>query len=116
MADIVQFVPKAHTTAAENLAEFIAVARDRLTVFGSELLFDEGVWDVSLTSAARGLGNKRHRISFSTLHTAAGKDRHRSIEQLRTKLGPHLPGDIDAASLLQALHKQDEVHRPLLLC
>lgn len=67
MADIVRFVPKAQATAAQNCADFVAMARDQLSVFGSTLEFNSAVWDVSNSVAARGLGKKRHRISFTSL-------------------------------------------------
>lgn len=70
MADIVRFVPKAQATAAQNCADFVAMARDQLTVFGSALEFGSLVWDVSSSVTARGLGKKRHRISFATLESA----------------------------------------------
>lgn len=73
MAEVVQFVPKAQAIAAQNCAEFVAMAREQLTVFGSELAFDDVVWDVSSATTARGIGKKRHGITFSTLSSAAGK-------------------------------------------
>ncbi|MGE0768197.1 MAG: integrase, partial [Hyphomicrobiaceae bacterium] len=71
MVDIVQLVPKAQATAAQNCAEFVAMTRNSLTVFGPSLEFDATVWDVTSATAARGMGKKRHRITFSTLHSAA---------------------------------------------
>ncbi|TBL42480.1 integrase [Hafnia alvei] len=44
MAEIFQFKPKAILTAAENLEAFIVKCRDELTVFGSNLNWEDPVW------------------------------------------------------------------------
>ncbi len=44
MAEIFQFKPKATLTAAGNLEAFISKCRDQLTVFGSDLDWQEPVW------------------------------------------------------------------------
>ena len=44
MADIFQFKPKSTLIAAENLEAFIAKCRDELTVFGSDLKWEDPVW------------------------------------------------------------------------
>jgi len=44
MAEIFQFVPKHNFQASENLSEFIAFSKAKLTVFGSDLLWDNGAW------------------------------------------------------------------------
>ncbi|STH03692.1 Putative integrase [Escherichia coli] len=44
MAEIFQFKPKATLTAAENLEAFISKCRDQLTVFGSDIDWEEPVW------------------------------------------------------------------------
>lgn len=44
MAEIFQFKPKATLTAAENLEAFISKCRDQLTVFGSDLNWEDPVW------------------------------------------------------------------------
>jgi hypothetical protein len=74
MADIVHFVPGAQATAAQTCADFVAMAREQLTVFGPELDFDAVMWDVSDGVAARGHGSKRHRITFSSLRSANSGD------------------------------------------
>jgi len=73
MAEVVLFTPRVELDAAENLRGFIEMARDHLTVFGSDLPFDENVWDVTAVIALKGHGNKRVRIKFSTLTTAGDK-------------------------------------------
>lgn len=44
MAEIFQFQPLVMLTATENLEAFISKCRDQLTVFGSDLNWDEPVW------------------------------------------------------------------------
>ena len=44
MAEIFLFKPKATLTAAENLEAFISQCRDQLTVFGSDLNWEDPVW------------------------------------------------------------------------
>ncbi len=44
MADIFQFKPKSTLTAAENLEAFISKCRHQLTVFGSDLNWEDPVW------------------------------------------------------------------------
>ncbi len=44
MAEIFQFKPKAILKAAENLEAFIVKCRDELTVFGSNLNWEDPVW------------------------------------------------------------------------
>ncbi|VEC01533.1 Uncharacterized protein conserved in bacteria [Cedecea lapagei] len=44
MAEIFQFKPKAILTAAENLEAFIVKCRDELTVFGSNLNWEDPGW------------------------------------------------------------------------
>lgn len=43
MAEIFLFKPKATLTAAENLEAFISQCRDQLTVFGSDLTWEDPV-------------------------------------------------------------------------
>lgn len=44
MANIVQFIPKQNMDAAKNLAEFIRLCREELTVFGNNLIWSENYW------------------------------------------------------------------------
>ena len=46
MTKIIQFVPQAQLTAAENLNGFIDLCRNRLEVFGKDLNWDES-WDIT---------------------------------------------------------------------
>lgn len=47
MPDTLHFQPRREVTAQENLREFIALARNQLTIFGSDLPFDEMAWDLT---------------------------------------------------------------------
>src|SRR5471030_2350953 len=44
MAEILLFRPKAELDARTNLSEFISMCRDRLTVFGADLVWDNNAW------------------------------------------------------------------------
>lgn len=67
MADIIYFKPRAELDAEFNLQGFIDLCRYKLTVFGSDLRFDDDTWDITDYIAIKGHGNVRHRIVFSTL-------------------------------------------------
>jgi hypothetical protein len=67
MSDVVIFQSKAEWDAAENLRGFIESCRERLTVFGADLVFDKNVWDVTGSVVSMGSGNARNRLVFSTL-------------------------------------------------
>lgn len=47
MATIIHFTPRADLDARANLAGFVGVCRNKLTVFGADLPFDEDVWTVT---------------------------------------------------------------------
>src|SRR5437870_13059126 len=66
MAEIILFTPKGDVDAVNNLRGFVSMCRDRLTIFGSHLKFDEMAWDVTNSLELKGHGNKRVRIRFST--------------------------------------------------
>lgn len=70
---IIHFTPKAQLDAEANLVGFVDVCRHQLTVFGSDLAFNDMVWDVTETCARKGLGTKRERITFCT-HDSAGSN------------------------------------------
>lgn len=44
MANIIQFTPKQNIDAAKNLTEFIRICKEKLTVFGSNLKWEENYW------------------------------------------------------------------------
>lgn len=69
-SNVVLFTPRKEVESDENLRAFIDVCRNRLTVFGSELPFDDLAWDVTEAVKLKGHGRKRVRIYFSTLETA----------------------------------------------
>lgn len=73
MADIFIFRPQAELDAERNVQRFIGLCRNDLTVFGTDLPFDENVWDITEFLNFRGHGNKRHRLVFSTLKSVNDK-------------------------------------------
>lgn len=68
--EVVYFSPRVELSALENLAGFIALARDQLTIFGRDLEWDAERWDVTASRHASGLG--RDRITFTGLPITAG--------------------------------------------
>lgn len=60
MSEIIQFIPKAQLTAAENLRGFIDVCRNKLEVFGKDLDWND-TWDVTQWINRRG---RRARIAL----------------------------------------------------
>lgn len=69
MSDLILFRPKAELDASGNLRGFIDSCRNKVTVFGADLPFDENTWDISDWINLNGHGNKRHRLVFSNLQT-----------------------------------------------
>lgn len=59
MADLLQFKPNATLTAAENLETFIAKCRHQLTVFGSDLHWEEPVWPNITVFAKLGITTRK---------------------------------------------------------
>lgn len=72
-AEIRVFSPKANLDASANLAAFVAMCRTQLTVFGTDLPFEDMAWDVTDTVQLKGHGKKRVRIFFSTQETVDDK-------------------------------------------
>lgn len=66
MADIIHFIPKQNIDAAKNLEEFIKLCKVKLTVFGSDLIWENNYWP----SAQITFGNLDHKTrklySYST--------------------------------------------------
>ncbi|MDZ7585563.1 MAG: integrase [Thiobacillus sp.] len=72
MADIIHFIPRAELDAEANLQGFIDACRTQLTAFGSQLRFDDNVWDVTDTVKLKGK-NHAIRLVFSTWETVNDK-------------------------------------------
>lgn len=70
MADIVPFVRRADISVSLAMEEFIALSRDKLTVFGRDLDFDSDTWDVS-DYFPRQARLARVRLRFTTLDSCA---------------------------------------------
>ncbi|MDU0342073.1 hypothetical protein [Bosea rubneri] len=62
MAEIITFVPKANLDAATNMAAFVRLCREKLTVFGIDLDYDAAIWDVSSHYERRG---HHHRLNLN---------------------------------------------------
>jgi hypothetical protein len=63
MADIKYFTPKAERTAFENLREFIRVCREELTVFGSDLKWDDTSWPRTMNFTKLGAQSRGYQES-----------------------------------------------------
>lgn len=59
MADIFQFKSKAMLSATENLEMFIAKCRDELTVFGTNLDWEEAIWPKIVVFAKLGVTTRK---------------------------------------------------------
>lgn len=61
MAEIVFFVPKAEKEAKQNLADFIELCRDRLTVFGEDLDWNSNAWPKVVNFTVKGAPSRGYR-------------------------------------------------------
>ncbi len=69
MSEIVQFIPQTNQDAANNLAAFVKLCKEKLTVFGKELNWDAIDWDITEFIVIRGRKG-RMALVFSTFDTA----------------------------------------------
>lgn len=83
MTELVMFQPKRELDAEANLANFVSLARDQLTVFGTTLNFDDDVWDVSETVHLRAM-TKRVQVHFCTHETVNKKGYQSMVEPMRS--------------------------------
>lgn len=65
MNAFIQFEPMETSSSQENLDKFIAMCRDDLTVFGTDLSFDKNVWNIS-SYAEQKATTKRTAVVFTT--------------------------------------------------
>ncbi len=64
MANIVQFIPKHNIETTKNLAEFIRLCREELTVFGNNLVWDDNYWSTAhITFGAYHSGREIARLA-----------------------------------------------------
>ena len=68
MAELIPFVSKAFWDAAANMAEFVRVCREKLTVLGADLDFDASGWDVTDHYERRG---QHHRLILNFVEHSA---------------------------------------------
>ena len=62
MSEILQFTPKNKNDAAQNAEDFVTLCRNHLSVFGTNLAWDDRTWDVSNAIQQRG---RSGRLAFT---------------------------------------------------
>jgi hypothetical protein len=67
MVELIIFRPKAEIDAEDNVAAFIELCREKLTIFGADLDFESDSWDVTKALALRARGKSRQRARFTQL-------------------------------------------------
>ncbi len=65
MSNFINFTPKRELGAKDNLCAFIALCRDQLTIFGSDLDFESNVWDLTAEIQIKGRGHSVRAIFSS---------------------------------------------------
>jgi hypothetical protein len=73
MNNIVQFIPRADLDALSNLNAFVAVCKDKLTVFGASLPFENNTWVVTEDINLKGKSSAV-RLVFSSWSTVEDKE------------------------------------------
>lgn len=73
MNEVIWFVPRADADARERIADFIALARDRLTALVSQSDWDKDVWDASGSFVRKGKQNAASRLHFFRCGTQVGR-------------------------------------------
>lgn len=73
MTNLVLFKPRRELGAEQNLAAFVSLCRDQLTIFGADLPFDEMTWDVTAFVKLKAK-NGAVRAVFSSWGTANGRE------------------------------------------
>ncbi len=73
MTNIVLFKPRRELSAEQNLANFVSLCRNELTIFGAGLEFDEMSWDISKDVKLKGKTNAVRAV-FSSWETANEKN------------------------------------------
>ncbi|WDH22100.1 integrase [Pseudomonas chlororaphis] len=77
---VVVFKPRAEQIAEDNLREFITLARETLTTFGSQLVFDADSWDVTNFIRLK-RRNSRSSIRFYGFPSGRGRKDYRCLPQ-----------------------------------
>jgi hypothetical protein len=72
MTNIVLFKPRRELSAEQNLAAFVSICRDELTIFGTDLEFDKMSWDITKYLNLKGKTNAVRAV-FSSWQTANEK-------------------------------------------
>jgi len=74
------FSTNTENTADKNLYNFIKMCKDELTVFGTDLNFDDNIWDI--TSTVSGKQNTNHRLIFSNFDYSKNNNKLKSTNIL----------------------------------
>lgn len=69
MSNLILFKPRAEFDASRNLRGFVNSCRNELTVFGTDLHFDENTWYIIDWITMKGRGNKCQKLVFCNLET-----------------------------------------------
>jgi hypothetical protein len=69
MNNVFVFTPSAELNAKQNVEFFIRRCREECTAFGTDLPFDERIWDISSSIVTKGR-NRAVRVIFSNYHAA----------------------------------------------
>ena len=64
MSEVILFVPRAAVDASQKVADFVALARDRLTALVPAAQWNDDVWDVSSSFVRKGKNNVISRLHF----------------------------------------------------
>jgi len=73
MTNLVFFKPRRELSAEQNLAAFVCLCRDELTIFGADLPFDKMTWDVTAHVRLKGKTGALRAV-FSSWETANDRE------------------------------------------
>ncbi|MFA7170914.1 MAG: integrase [Candidatus Paceibacterota bacterium] len=75
MDNILLFKPKKELDALANLEGFISLCKNKLNIFGKDLVFSDNIWDVTKESNRKGHGNRKWQIYFYIFESTNKKDK-----------------------------------------
>ena len=73
MSEVVRYVPRAEFDTQQRVADFIALARDRLTALVPNKAWPDQTWDVSSSFVRKGKGNAASMLHFLRNGTVVGR-------------------------------------------
>lgn len=71
MSELVLFKPRSELGAEANLQAFVALCRDKITIFGADLKFEENVWEITKYIYVKGVTHATRAI-FSSWMSVKG--------------------------------------------